>query len=117
RQVGLVMLLATVGLKSGYTFISTFAQSGGLQILGVGAFVSILLPLIGLLIGYRLLKIPFGMVAGMVAAVSTQPAVLGFSVEQAQDESPNIGYAMVYPVSMIAKIILAQVLLRILGGA
>lgn len=117
RQLGLVLLLATVGLKSGYTFVSTFAQSGGLQILLTGAAVSVLLPLLALLIGYLVLKIPYGMIAGMVAAMGTQPATLGFAVEQARDESPNIGYATVYPVSMIAKIVLAQVLLRLLGGA
>jgi putative transport protein len=116
RQLGLVLLLATVGLKSGYTFISTFSQSGGLQILLTGATVSILLPLLAMLIGYLIFKIPYGMLAGLVASMGTQPATLGFSVEQANDESPNVGYATVYPVSMIAKIILAQLLLRFLGG-
>lgn len=116
RQLGLVLLLATVGLKSGYTFISTFAQSGGAQILLTGATVSIALPLLALLIGYLIFKIPYGMLAGMVASMGTQPATLGFSVEQAKDESPNIGYATVYPISMIAKIILAQLLFRLLGG-
>lgn len=117
RQLGLVLLLATVGLKSGYTFVSTFAQSGGLQILLTGALISILLPLLALFVGYLIFKIPYGMLAGMVASMGTQPATLGFSVEQAKDESPNVGYATVYPISMIAKIILAQLLLRFLGGA
>lgn len=116
RQLGLVMLLATVGLKSGYTFVSTFAQSGGLQILGVGATVSIVLPLLALLFGYLVLKIPYGYLAGMVASMGTQPATLGFSSEQAKDDSANVGYATVYPVAMISKIILAQLLLRFLGG-
>jgi len=114
RQLGLVLLLATVGLKSGYTFVSTFAQSGGLQILLTGAAVSIVLPLLALTLGYLLFKIPYGMLAGMVASMGTQPATLGFSVEQARDESPNVGYATVYPLSMISKIILAQLLFRFL---
>lgn len=116
RQVGLIMLLATVGLKSGYTFISTFAQSGGVTIMLVGASVSLVIPLLTLLIGYKLLRIPFGMLTGMVASLHTQPAVLGFATEQAGDESPNIGYSLVYPISMIGKIIMAQVLFSILGG-
>lgn len=116
RQIGLIMLLATVGLKSGYTFVSTFTQSGGLTIMLVGATISLAIPLLTLLIGYKVLRIPFGMLTGMVASLHTQPAVLGFAVQQSGDESPNIGYSLVYPISMIGKIILAQVLFSLLGG-
>ncbi len=116
RQLGLTMLLATVGLKSGYTFVTTFTQGNGLLLLGLGALVSILIPLLALLVGYGLFKTPYGMLAGMVASMHTQPAVLGFAVEQAQDESPNLGWALVYPLSMIGKIILAQLLFTLLGG-
>lgn len=116
RQLGLIMLLATVGLKSGYTFVSTFAQGGGVTILLLGATVSIVIPLLALVIGYRLLRIPFGMLTGMVASMQTQPAVLGFAAEQSRDEAPNLGWALVYPASMIGKIILAQLLFTFLGG-
>jgi putative transport protein len=40
--------------------------------------------------------------------------VLGFALEQSQNELPNIGYAAVYPVAMITKILVAQVLLTVL---
>lgn len=115
RQTGLIMLLASVGLRSGYVFVSTFAAGGGLAIFLAGAIVSVATALITLFVGYKLLKRPFGMLAGMVASLFTQPAVLGFSLEQARDESPNVGYALVYPVSMIGKIIIAQLLLRFLS--
>jgi putative transport protein len=45
--------------------------------------------------------------------MQTQPAVLAFSVEQAGDDLPNTGYAAVYPVATIAKIVLAQILLAL----
>jgi putative transport protein len=115
RQIGLIMLLASVGLRSGYTFVSTFAEGGGLTIFVAGAIISVTTALITLFVGYKLLKRSFGMLAGMVASLFTQPAVLGFSLEQAKDESPNVGYALVYPVSMIGKIIIAQLLLRFLS--
>jgi putative transport protein len=115
RQIGLIMLLASVGLRSGYTFVSTFAEGGGLTIFLAGAIISLTTAFAALFVGYKLLKRPFGMLAGMVASLFTQPAVLGFSLEQARDESPNVGYALVYPVSMIGKIILAQLLLRLLS--
>jgi putative transport protein len=52
-----------------------------------------------------------GLLIGMLAGLQTQPAVLGFAQEQAGNELPNIGYATVYPLAMILKILLAQVLL------
>jgi putative transport protein len=47
----------------------------------------------------------------MLAGFQTQPAVLGFASEQARNDLPNLGYATVYPLATIAKIILAQLLL------
>lgn len=64
-------------------------------------------------LGYRVLKIPMGLLIGMVAGLHTQPAVLGFAQEQARSELPDIGYAEVYPVATIAKIVLAQILISV----
>lgn len=116
RQLGLILLLATVGLKSGYTFVSTFAEGGGSLILAMAIIVNLVTSLLILLIGYKLLRIPYGMLTGMLASAGTQPATLGFALEQAGDESPNIGYSLVYPISMIGKIILAQILFSLMGG-
>ena len=116
RQIGLILFLAAVGLKSGYTFVSTFSESGGVTILAVGAVISVVIPVLALVVGYRVLKIPFGMLAGIVSAMHTQPAVLGYAAEQSRDEAPNVGWALVYPVSMITKIILAQLIFTLLGG-
>lgn len=116
RQIGLILFLATVGLKSGYTFVSTFTQSGGVTILLVGAMISVLVPALAVVVGYRLLEVPFGVLTGMVAAMHTQPAILGHAAEQAGDESPSIGWSLVYPISMISKIVLAQLVFTMLGG-
>jgi putative transport protein len=67
-------------------------------------------------VGYRLLKIPMSLLIGMLAGLQTQPAVLGFVLEQTGNELPNIGYATVYPVATITKILLAQLLLILLLG-
>jgi putative transport protein len=70
--------------------------------------------LITLWVGYRLLKLPIGVLIGMLAALQTQPALLSFAQEQADNELPNIGYATVYPIAIIGKILLAQLLLIVL---
>jgi putative transport protein len=65
-------------------------------------------------VGHRLLKIPMGLLAGMVAGIQTQPAALGFALEQSQDELPNIGYAAVFPIATITKIIAGQLIVAVL---
>jgi putative transport protein len=57
-----------------------------------------------------------GLLVGMLAGLQTQPAVLGFALERTRNELPNVGYARVYPIATIAKIILAQLLLVYLGS-
>jgi putative transport protein len=47
--------------------------------------------------------------------LQTQPAVLSFGQEQANNDLPNVGYALVFPVSTIVKIFYAQLLLTLLS--
>lgn len=114
RQMGLILLLAGIGVRSGYVFLETFRQSGGYLIFLAGAAVTLSASLLTLWIGYKLLKIPFPLLTGMLAAVHTQPAALGYAVEQADNEIPNIGYALVFPIATIAKILLTQILYLLL---
>lgn len=116
RQIGLTLFLAAVGLGSGYTFRTMFAENSGVTLLVVGAVISTVIPLVTLIIGYRWFKMPYGTLTGLVSSMHTQPAVLGYALEAAGDDSPNVGYAMVYPVAMITKILLAQMVLLVLGG-
>jgi len=47
---------------------------------------------------------------GILAGIHTQPAALAFANAHTGSENPNISYAAVYPIALIAKIILAQML-------
>ncbi|MGB9738976.1 aspartate:alanine exchanger family transporter [Chloroflexus sp.] len=111
RQVGMTLFLAGVGTRSGYSFVTTLTQGNGLLLFLGGALITVPVAFATLAIGYKLLKIPFSLLIGMLAGLQTQPAVLAFANEQTGNEAPNIGYAMVYPTATIVKIILAQLLL------
>jgi putative transport protein len=113
RQIGLVLFLAGVGTRAGYGFVHTFSQGGGAVIFLAGTFITCATVLTMLWIGYKLLKIPFGLLTGMVAGMQTQPAVLGFAQDEAKNGLPDIGYASVYPFATIIKILLAQLLLTL----
>jgi putative transport protein len=111
RQFGLVLFLAGIGSRSGYTFITTVSQGSGLALFAAGVVITLTIALVTLWFGYFVLKIPMGLLTGMLAGLETQPALLSFAVEQSGDDLPNIGYASVYPLATIAKIVLAQVIL------
>jgi putative transport protein len=116
RQIGLTMLLAGIGIRSGYTFFNNFGGSGGLQVFFAGMIVTFTIAFLTLIIGYKVLKVPFGMLTGMLSALGTQPAALGFSLQQADNELPNLGYAFIFPVATITKVIVAQLLFIMLSG-
>ena len=114
RQIGLVFFLAGVGTRAGYDFITTLKAGGGLVIFAAGVGVTMTVGLLSLFIGHKLLKIPMARMIGVLAGIQTQPALLGFAVNQTGDEEPNVGYAAVYPMALIAKIVLAQVILALM---
>ena len=116
RQIGLILLLAGIGVRSGYTFLTNFTASGGVQVFFAGAIITTAIAFLTLVIGYKVLKVPFGLLTGMLSALGTQPAALGFGLQQADNELPNLGYALVFPVATITKVVVAQLLLIFLSG-
>ncbi len=111
RQIGLVFFLAGIGTRAGYGFLSIFTNGGGITVFAVGAALTFTAAALTLWIGHRLMRIPMGLLIGITAGLFTQPAVLGYALEQTDNDLPNVGYASVYPVAMIAKILLVQALL------
>ena len=112
RQVGLIFLLAGIGINSGQTFIQTLTTDLGYQLFLAGGGIAITTTVATLLVGYKLLNIPFSFLGGMVGS---QPAVLDFAVEQAGNKYPNIGYTRMLPVVLIGKILAVQILYNLLG--
>jgi len=113
RQVGLVFFLAAIGTKAGPGFSATF-RAGGWGLIAAGALITSLVAVAAILAGYKYLKLPMSAVMGVVSGMHTQPACLAYANQQAANELPNVWYAAVYPASMIAKIILAQIIVSIL---
>lgn len=107
RQIGLILLLAGIGVNSGHTFVSTLSSGGGGWIVLAGSIISFLTASITLLAGYKLLKIPFSILLGMVA---TQPAILDFVLDRTQNKLPILGYTLILPVSLIFKVLFVQIL-------
>jgi len=113
RQIGLVFFLAAIGTKAGFGFGEIF-KTGGWGLIVAGAVITTFVAAGTILVAYRFLKLPMSAVMGMMSGMQTQPACLAYANQQAQNDLPNLWYATVYPASMIAKILLAQIILAIL---
>lgn len=107
RQFGLILLLAAVGTRSGHTFVETVQGGGGGAIFLAGCIVSLATAFGTLFIGYKLFKIPFSILTGMVA---NQPAILDFALTRTGNLLPTFGYAVMFPIGLIMKIVIVQVL-------
>lgn len=111
RQLGLILFLAGIGTRSGFAFIQTLSNGDGLRLFLAGALITLSTALVLLWIGHRFLKIPIAVLGGTLAGFQTQPAVLAFAQEKTASDQPNLGYATVYPLAMLLKILLVQLLL------
>ncbi len=117
RQFGLVLFAAGIGLISGEGFRTIVAANPGVLPLFLGSALLICLLADGLAmaVGHKLFKIPLNVMFGIVAGTHTQPVVLGYATHQTRNELPNVGFATVYPLATILKIVLAQVLLGLVA--
>jgi putative transport protein len=111
NQLGLILLLAVLGIRSGNTMLDAVSQGQWIPIFMGGAVLSISAAIISLWIGYRIFKIPFSLLLGFV---SNQPAILEFASDITKNKVPSIGYAFMFPISLVMKILYAQILLLLL---
>jgi len=113
RQLGLVLFFSAVGLRAGGNFAAALAHQGPLLI-AVGAGLTLLAT--GLLLGGAMvvLRMDWVRAAGALAGGQTQPALLSFAGDRSHSEAPNVVYTAIMPTAMIAKILVAQILLWVL---
>lgn len=111
RALGLSLFLACLGLSTGDKFFETVFRPEGLQWVGIGfglTFIPILL--VGL-IAFKMMKIDFGTVAGIICGSMANPMALNYANDTIPGDNPSVAYATVYPLSMFLRVILAQIML------
>jgi putative transport protein len=111
REMGISLFLASVGLSSGHNLDAAFAGGAGWVWVGYGLLITIIPLVAGALIGYRLLRKTYFELCGIMAGASTDPPALAFAVQMAGSDVPSVSYATVYPLTMILRIIGAQLLI------
>jgi putative transport protein len=113
RHLGLVFFLAGIGTKAGHGLAET-VKTGTLGLIFAAMLITSFVAVSTLMIAVRYLKQPMSAAMGLLSGIQTQPACLAYANQQAQNELPNMMYATVQPASMIAKIMLAQIIVTTL---
>ena len=110
REFGIALFFAAVGLGAGAKFFATVFSATGLQWLLAGACVTVLpLVLIGMF-ARAVLKMNFMDLSGLLAGSMTDPPALAFASNIAGSDAPTVGYATVYPLTTLLRILSAQIL-------
>ena len=113
RDIGLVLFLASVGIKAGGNFVDT-VLNGGIHYVWMGFLITVI-PLITMAIFARVKwKMNYFLLMGIMSGATTDPPALAFSTANANNGIPSVGYSTVYPLSMFLRIITAQVIILLL---
>ncbi len=113
RELGLMLFLAGAGTNAGAHLVDVLKDRGGVLLL-VGATVTTLSALAGLFVMVKIYKLNLLSAMGALTASMTNPPALAAASNQSETDLPAISYASTYPVALIFKILLAQVLVEIL---
>jgi len=112
RQLGLLLFLAATGLTSGQAFAAQALTPLGLRIVLTAALV-VAVAAAGFVVLARLVGVSSARAAGGLAGFVGQPAILAYANTRTTDERVNAGYATLFALGIIVKIVLAQLVVAL----
>ena len=116
REIGLVLFLASVGIKAGASFFETVVQGNGLLYVLTGFLITTIPILIVGPIARLKFKFNYFTIAGMIAGTYTDPPALAYANSICSKDAPALGYSTVYPLSMFLRILTAQMVVLFFCG-
>ena len=116
REIGLVLFLASVGIKAGAGFFETVIEGDGLLYVLTGFLITIIpILIVGPVARFRY-QFNYFTIAGMIAGTYTDPPALAYANSICSKEAPALGYSTVYPLSMFLRIFTAQIIILFFCG-
>jgi len=114
REIGLVLFLASVGIKAGEGFVQTVVAGDGLKYVWTGFLITVIpILIIGTLARLKY-KLNYFTLIGMVAGSYTDPPALAYANSTCSKDAPAVGYSTVYPLAMFLRILAAQVIILLM---
>ena len=115
RELGISLFLASVGLSSGKNLSVAFSDGSGWIWMAMGLVITIVPLLIVGIVAHKYFRKTYFEVCGLLAGASTDPPALAFATKLAGSDIPSVTYATVYPLTMILRIVAAQLLILLLA--
>ena len=116
REVGLVLFLASVGIKAGENFVQMVVEGDGMLYVGIGFLITVI-PLLIIGMGARWRhKLNYYTLMGLIAGSNTDPPALAYANQISGNDAPAVGYSTVYPLTMFLRILTAQLLILFMAG-
>lgn len=110
RELGISLFLACVGLKAGAQFFASVFTVDGLKwVLAATMITLVPIMLVGIF-ARKVLKMNFAAISGLLSGSMTDPPALAFASAICKSDSPALSYATVYPLTMLLRIVAAQLL-------
>jgi putative transport protein len=110
RELGIVLFLTCVGLKAGGSFFEVLTQGPGLIWMAIGACITVIPLGIVAFVARHWLKMNYLRLSGLLAGSMTDPPALAFANTLAASDGPAIAYATVYPMTMLLRVVTAQLM-------
>ncbi|MGC6395876.1 putative transport protein [Pasteurella multocida] len=111
REIGIVLFLAVVGLKSGGNFVDTLVNGSGLEWMVYGIFITFVPLMIVGILARLYAKMNYLSLCGLLAGSMTDPPALAFANAIKEESGASaLSYATVYPLVMFLRIISPQLL-------
>lgn len=110
RELGITLFLTCVGLNAGIRFFDVLLNGDGFYYMGLAALITFIPLMIAGIVGKLVFKVNYLSLCGMIAGSMTDPPALAFANGLSSSEATNVAYASVYPLTMLLRILTAQVL-------
>ena len=110
RGIGLSLFLACLGLDAGGRFMDTLLRGDGLTWICAGFIITLLPSLAMTVAAMRWWRLDFGTAAGMVSGAMANPMSMTYADSITPGDSAPVAYATTYPLSMFARVVIAQLL-------
>lgn len=111
RELGIVLFLSVVGLKSGGNFVDTLLNGDGLSWIGYGILITAIPLLTAGILARAMAKMNYLTICGMLAGSMTDPPALAFANGlHPTSGAAALSYATVYPLAMFLRIMSPQLL-------
>jgi len=117
RELGISLFLACVGLSAGEQFVEVLLHGDGLYWIVYAGIIN-LAPLLCVGVAARiLLQANYAALCGLLAGSMTDPPALAFSHAMTGSDASSVVYAAVYPLTMLLRVVSAQLLVLVWLGA